>query len=315
MDIVFIGSIGMHRHKVNRRPNDIDVICSYDDFVSYTTPSDCVAFYPSSGGKKLIAKPKKGTNEYIVEGEITWDGSNAKTLFDLILSDPKTIKGTKPHGSNFNTYYPSIDVLYMLKMSHRYLRNSPSFLKTMKDIQILRELGAKFDDRYMDWYKEREQETYYYDHPSLNKSKKEFFTDNVNYVYDHDSIHEAVKLNDKPAYTYFMKDGAEVASDSNKFRTQPRHIQLAAVLEESCVLAIERHQVPNNFKPMARDSFLIALEKVCTSITSGWFRSFAWENYDSVIWQYDSMFEHENYVDKFKQALYTGHIKPFEGKY
>lgn len=307
MDIVFIGSVAMRKCGIFRKTNDIDVICSYDDFVAYTDAKTCKSFYPTKDARKIIAD----AGFSMVEGEITWDDSNAKELFDLIKSDPRTTFEVIDYidVNNYNPatfYYPSIDVLYMLKMSHRYLRNSPSFKKTMDDIKLMREFGAKFDERYMEWYDKRVKETYYYDHPSLNKNKSEFFDDTVKYVYDHDTIHEAVKVLDRPAYTFYMKDGAEVLTDMNKFDACDEIIRLYGVLEESYVLAIERHQVPNEYKPNPRESFLIALEKVCTSITSGRFREFAWENYDKVIALYD-----DNYVDKFKKALYDGNIKSF----
>lgn len=300
MDIVYIGSVALNRRGINRPALDVDIICSYDDFVKYVDSKSCKKLYPSSGAKKLIAQTDYNQ---MIEGEITWDDTNAQELFNIIVNDDRT-DCSMYKGSAF--YIPSIDVLYMLKMSHRYLRNSPSFLKTMQDIKTLRECGAKFDERYMEWYDKRVKETYYYDHPSLNKNKSQFFDDTVQYVYDHDTIHEAVKMLDRPAYTFYMKDGAEVLTDMNKFDACDEIIRLYGVLEESYVLAIERHQVPNDYKPNPRDSFLIALEKVCTSITSGRFREFSYENYHRVIELYN-----DNYVDKFKKALYDGNIKSF----
>jgi hypothetical protein len=36
-----------------------------------------------------------------------------------------------------------------------------------------------------------------------------------------------------------------------------------------------------------------ALDKVCTSITSGWFREFAWQNYDEVV----KIYHHQSQED------------------
>src|SRR5690606_29078459 len=111
---------------------------------------------------------------------------------------------------------PSLDQLYTLKMSHRYLKNSPHFRKTRDDIMMLRGLGCKIFDQ--DWFKQRESETYTYKHPKLNVMKKDFFNgDGVRYVYDHDDIHMAVAhyresgaTTPIPAYKLYMKDGAQV---------------------------------------------------------------------------------------------------------
>ncbi|AFL47535.1 hypothetical protein ZZ1p0078 [Acinetobacter phage ZZ1] len=185
-----------------------------------------------------------------------------------------------------------LDVLFMLKWSHRYLKNSPHFRKTMVTIRNLQKIGAKVYDE--EWLKLREKETYDYSHPKLNVSKSDFFNSNFAYVYDHDSIHNAVKVLDRPAYMYYMEYDQEVKSSREKFFAQPREIQLLGVLEEAYVLAIERVLIPNNFNVKPRQAFDMALEKVCTSITSGWFRQFAWENYELVSRMYDGI-----YVDKF----------------
>lgn len=174
------------------------------------------------------------------------------------------------------------EVLYALKMSHRFLKNSPHFLKTMRDIHRMRRYwGMSEIPKYLSvWYDKRLRDTYNYPHPKLNQSKEGFFDVKVFdgkdvYVYDHDSLHEAVKIYEKPAYTYFT-DG-EVKVSQKMFEELPYRLKLASVVEESCVLALERAMIPHN-TPQDR-AFSIALEKVCTSIASGWWRDFAWENY------------------------------------
>ena len=52
---------------------------------------------------------------------------------------------------------------------------------------------------------------------------------------------------------------------------------------------------------------MIALEKVCTSITSGWFREFAWENFDVVTNLYN-----DDYITKFTNAMKDGIILPYK---
>lgn len=138
-----------------------------------------------------------------------------------------------------------------------------------------------FAQNIKNFFKKREKFTYNYKHPSLNKDKKNFFAhDNIHYVYDHDAIHRSVKVFDRPAYTYFQSENAEVMCDMKKFFTLQESIKLAAVYEESAVLALERSIIP--YGTDYEKAFLKALEKVCTSITSGTFREYAWENYSTV---------------------------------
>ncbi len=241
----------------------------------------------------------------IVEAEITWPDSSAKKLFDLVVNDPQSeelIGGF---------IVPSLDVLYMLKMSHRYLRNSPHFLKTMRDIQLMRKHGAKISTRYKEFYKERMAETYWYKHPKLNVDKKGFFNEKENYnIFVHDDIHRAVRHLSKPAYEFYQVDDEEVLCSKDKFYSVTEEIRMYGALEEAYVLALERHQIPNSFKPKPEQSFDIAMMKVCTSITSGWFREYCWENYNRVVdlYQYDK----PNYVERFKTALAHGEVRPFK---
>ncbi len=277
-----IGSHALARHLPSRKMLDLDIVTTYDEMMDFAKSNfaKVAESYPISEGKKWVLKgfgnmPRSN----IVEVELAWDDSLSMELHDLILADRKTVVENGLH-------YASIDVLYMLKMSHRYLRNSPHFLKTMRDIHALRSLGAKIRKSHRDFYNRRVKATYWYKHPSLMQKKGDFFNgDGVNYVYDHDSIHESVKRMNKPAYTFYQSDNAEVQCDMNKFFACDEQIRLNGVYEESCVLALERAIVPFNVPPI--NAFRKALEKVCTSITSGKFREYAWENYDKVLAMYD----------------------------
>lgn len=87
-------------------------------------------------------------------------------------------------------------------------------------------------------------------------------------------------------------------------------IRLASVYEESAVLALERAILPSGTDPDI--AFRIALEKVCTSIASGWWRDYAWENYHKVMQMYYERKDTENdLVKSFNKAQDEGVIKPF----
>jgi hypothetical protein len=234
----------------------------------------------------------KHSTEHPVEIEVAEEGSVADKLLSI---------ASKHSVSN-------IDLAYTLKMSHRFLRNSPHFEKTRNDILDLRKIGARIPECLVDWFKEREDETYYYKHPNLNQKKEDFFdTPNVTYIYDHDTIHEAVAIEDKPAYTNFLV--GEVKTCKNKFNSLHLNIRLNAVLEESSVLSIERSLVyrDNVTEKDIQDVWLYSLQKVCTSITSGWFRDFAWEKYDLCKKLYYSRML--GYYDKFLQGVKDGRVK------
>lgn len=291
--MLIIGSVALNKRlgKTVRAPRDYDIIATYDEAMAFIDSFDgkLDRCYPTDGAKKLVAF--KGGR--IIEAEIAWEGTLAEEL--LAMAEGET--------------YASLNILYALKMSHRYLRNSPAFLKTMRDIHLLRGAGAELTPDLESWFKRREAETYDYSHPDLTVSKGQFFKpEEVEYTYDHDSLHVTQKHLDLPAYCYFLADGAEVQCSREKFEALPHKTKLLAVLEESYVLALERSQIPFGDAVSRRKSFEIALMKVCTSITSGWFREFAWENYDEVLSLYS-----DDYVDFFRLGLDAGIVKPFDG--
>lgn len=285
----YIGSSAAQFHGLPRPTSDLDILSPRASLPQVFERYVGTAGLNIKTGEKIVIKNLSCGRP--LEISVVEDKPTDVSLWAHILSDPNTI------GLGMTkVLIPSRDVLYTLKLSHRFKKNSPHFLKTMRDIQWFRSQGAKVFN--VDWLKAREKETYNYAHPSLNTTKAGFFRDK--YLYDHDSLHWAVKHLDRPAYLYFKKSEADVACSREKFFSLPYYKQLLAGLEESYVLALERSQVPSDFVVSPRKSFDIALSKVCTSITSGYFREFCWENYDEISGLYG------DYVFKFRAGLTAG---------
>lgn len=291
---LMIGSMALY---LGREPKDYDII---------TDRQSADRFISELGDRVISSKKTRWGMTYFINGMMPVEfeyTENTNTGHELI---------------KLAELYPIKDTIYAVKMSHRYLRNSPHFNKTMGDIHYLRRLGAKMDDLLQDWCNRREKETLDYSHPSLNRNKKDFFSgDGINYIYDHDDIHKAVAIKSRPAYLEYACDDSEVLSSRTKFFAQGYDVKLNGVIEESCVLALERMLIPNylqndiEFNNNADRAFDIALKKVCSSITSGWFREFAWENYYNARYMYYRY--HRDYVDKFFSKLSKGEIKDYVG--
>jgi hypothetical protein len=308
--------IGSHALKFNipnfaqgqkNRLLDFDIISTFEEFDTWVKGGQSIKeCYPIDSGKKMIVK----TEQFIFEFEIAWEGSSAEKILNMVHATGQFNRiDSFPYDRNYNVFVPDLNMLLLLKMSHRYLKNSPHFLKTMQDIKFLKQHGAKITEELKPLLKIREKETYTYKHPNLNQNKSGFFNPNegVKYVYDHDSIHVAMAHLGKPAYEYYKGDSAEVQCDKNKFFQADEMIRLYGVLEESYVLALERSQVPFRGQVTPKVSFLKAVEKVCTSITSGWFREYAYDNYDKIVSLYD-----EDYTNKFWNAVQQGIVKPYQ---
>ena len=295
--MILIGSHALNTHHFRRIPQDLDLVGTYEEIIEYAMKDGAPnALYPIEKGKKLFIKK----NNQLIEAEIAHEGNSAEQLMHLVQADSHT---TMKEGM----LVPSLDILYMLKMSHRYLKNNPFFLKTMQDIHFMRAHGAVIRPEHEAFFKLREKTTYDYSHPKLNVMKSEFFdNDSIDYQYEHDDIHVAIKHLDKPAYNYYKPDESEVFCSRNMFMNAPELIRLYGVLEESYVLALERSQIPFANQVTPKKSFDMALMKVCTSITSGWFREYAWENYEKIQALYD-----ESYVHKFWQAVKNGEVSQY----
>lgn len=176
-----------------------------------------------------------------------------------------------------------------------------------------------------DIYNQRSNEVYQHQLPKLNVDKKQFFDDRVQYIYDHDSIHEVVALfvNDKetagkPAYTYYMKDDQEVMTDKYKFYNSSDNVKLLGVMEEAMVLSLERFCfLPANkfhwehgYKGLVPFAFNFCLKKVCTTITGGYFREYAYTYYHEAMNRFHALPNFHDFVEKHKNML-----KPFERNY
>lgn len=288
---------------------DLDYLCTEEDWDAEVQKfaNDRFVETVERNGNKGHVKMKAGAH---IEYDIAQPGDSTDALIQYIKENTHKL----PH-IGYDVVAP-LDVLYLLKMSHRFKKNSPHFKKTMMDILFMRSLGVGIPEELDEIYKLRQKESYDYSHPNLNVNSKDFFKgDEVPYVYDHDTIHQAIAVLGEPAYKSYMKDDSEVMTSKEKFFAQPKHVRLLGVYEEACVLALERSQIPFGDDvdgPTPKQSFLMALNKVCTSITSGYFREYAWENYSIVLKLYQRMGE-DDYVERFKANHHM--VKPYEGGY
>jgi hypothetical protein len=184
-------------------------------------------------------------------------------------------------------------IMIALRESHKY-RNYDGFHGNMQKLQQWKKkYGTKNLREYIpselrNILEEREQETYAaVKTVSLNVTKEEFFSgDGVNYIYDHDSVHEAVSayFDRAPIYNKILID--EVKCSQVLWDRLWHEDKINAVIEEAFVLAFERGWVPF---PGKRDMehgnywFRCALRGICTTTCSGWFREFAHQNYFDIL--------------------------------
>lgn len=272
MKALLVGSRAELRHNLNS---------DYDYIVASASMKEFVNWMQTSGGfgKPISSYPTRADHyvfkfkDRIVEVEVAYTGTSAMKILDMY--------GDFPVPSIANT-----TTMKVIRNAHRY-RDIPHFHKNMialenyyGDIAI----GEVWTDIL--YLRREEYEKTDKAKISLNKSKEEFFSgDGVEYVYEHDSLHRIFAISGTPAYESISKEGCEVASDRDKFDRLPKEIKDNCVIEEALVIAVERGFV--NFQDCGIvfdvdynfELYRKALQKICTTLTSGWFREYASANY------------------------------------
>ena len=162
----------------------------------------------------------------------------------------------------------TLDELYTMKVSHSYwaLPNG-SWTKHISDTVKLKNAGATLDMSlhkllYAVWESLHGKKII-----SLDQEAKDFFSDAVRRIYDHDSIHYSVAYGDKPLYEDFL-DGT-VYMDMQKVWAAPYETQIRLFREEVYATALERWVIPSNYKISPRLAYARALQKTITNLTKG----------------------------------------------
>lgn len=152
-------------------------------------------------------------------------------------------------------------------------------------------LRQHLDDSVQDFLKERTRltkEAYPQGNPNLNQSNEDFFDDAVAKVYDHDFIHELAAYYDAPLYTRLKRDDSKAWCEKDLWEQLSLEDKRKCVAEECYVIATERFLVRNNWEYSYKGAYLTALKKVCTTLTSGWFRDFSLDYHPEIMALFDA---------------------------
>lgn len=279
---VVIGS--MAYKPLYRSDSDIDIIVKIDDLPDGVDGNnkDIVSIDGETKIEIHILKPKSSL-EAVYQASYSFDGSGD----DIIFAD--------------------IRVLYAIKSGH-VQRKLIKWDKHMYHYHILREAclieyGRKFNesmvgfitvDNLIHYTKKHNEEIHgkEFNVPLKNVTKNQFFTDGVTKYIEHDYLHEVFAHYDKPIYTMLQANNIDsVFCHREKWNSLSHIDKCLCVLEESYVIASERFIIPkmvnvkyfniNTVNPCLH--VVDALKMVCTTLTSGYFRQFAIDNYYEII--------------------------------
>lgn len=244
-----------------------------------------------------------------IDLEIAAPGTSARTLLDQGWSKAVDIEMWNDAASlplEFGVKLAGLESLALIKRSHAHVP-LPKWKRHIMRYGLMRfALGEdfRFNERQRDILRQRIRETndiHSAHFPRLKgMSKQEFFAGEELFfrtplppLFEHDDIHVTVSNMtgyDTPAYD-LMTEGNEVECTRAGWEQMSREDKARAVIEESIVLAIERCMAPWHYcgqvrlfdNPTPDRAFDWALGRVCTTITSGWFRAWAIDNYFYVV--------------------------------
>lgn len=299
------------------RFTDYDVIMTNDQFKEwYKVNKEYITqAIPNGDLTKYNIKIEKG--DIRIQYEIELDVYGSSKL--LLENEDEVTKGE--YKGFFGEVYKvlKLDYLGITKRSH--ITYPIHFEKNIKDYQaICKASGRKYgkgdreglEEEYYQLRAKEVQERQPQKTPNLNVTVDDFFSSRlpVKAYFVHDDLHRLMAHRQKPIFEMMQKDATKAWCEKDMFFDLPYEYQLEAVVEEAYVIALERYIIPQFKTETSKDyylAFLTAVKRICTTLTSGWFRRFAFENYNDVIAKYD-----EKYVTKFLNAYSNGKITPKE---
>jgi len=203
--------------------------------------------------------------------------------------------------------------LALIKRSHLY--DPADWHKHIVDYHFLRsridhasiapEQRAAGEQRLAEWRSQHPEDR---GSGSMRIPNAEFFANTraaLIRAYQHDDLHRATCYGERPLYQQ-LKDDPELAYVSGRRFEAMSHLErVQLVREETYAIALERVVIPSIElgRPWdAERAFQHALRRICTNLTTGWFRDFAIENYPEVC-RYDT-----DFVGRFLDALARGKV-------
>jgi len=260
-----------------REPKDFDCVASLAEATSWINDMGSMVktVLPSPSGDKLEVRLHDGLN---IEIELIEQIPSDALLAELLHTGKLDF-----HGATF--FVPSLTVLFLIKKSHIF--QPIHWQKNIADYHFLRHHAYEPSESEARFFQTRRAEVNARAKkkpPSLMMTNSDFFRQHklpVQTQFPHDALHWAVAYYDEPVFNKMKHDPSLAKCDRDLFEALPLEMRLRCVREETMVIALERYLLPG-IETDQDVAYAKALERVCTTLTSGWFRTFAVENYPMV---------------------------------
>jgi hypothetical protein len=292
-----------------REPKDYDIVGTYQELCDYVHQNykDIKSCQLSSEGKYFI-RFYKGPS---VEFEHTQHKNDSQNHLITLSKRGAPLIIFPERNLTVHVAFPF--ALLAVKKSHLSVPLK-QWEKHILDYHLLKaKLSGQSIPAFFDTiYSNRLQETQNRGHISTAKlcmTNDEFFDKSeplIKRYFVHDDIHNIVAYHNKPLFNRIKRDPRQASCDKGLFEALSYEDQLNAISEEAFVIALERKIIPNimNKQPFdAHNALKYSLQRICTTLTSGWFREYAQEHYMELL--YNSV----DYVGKFVEANKKGLLR------
>jgi hypothetical protein len=295
--MILVGSRAANRYNFDDFPDpkDYDIICKdKGQLVELikTNRDSIQSAKLAESGRYYRVKLKTGER---FEFELPIEGDNAESIKKIPFGPYNT---TIPFIGTINIAHQ--DDLFWLKWSH--IVRPIHFAKNIRDYHILRRNLRPVElANPPEWVKIRrsEVERRYPINVSLDMSNDEFFAKSqrlLGRVLEHDDLHRATMFGMVPMFELMKRDKTKASVERNIWDSWSLKSRLNSVREECFAIALERVIIPEYTRkhgsralalidddlimgPYANGAYRYALMRICTTLTSGWFRQFAIDNY------------------------------------
>lgn len=329
MDALLIGSAAFNRRLyLGRHAQDVDLIVRphradwFRSWLEDVRPQ----IYPNrfSGIKKKFYGFTAPQDHVNFEVEIAVPGSSAEWFMDRHETIPaEYLLHDKWSSTEVTIAVPG--ALMAIKRSH--LTWPRHWKKHIADYHKLKEAGHTMIG-WEDGCRMRHAERLKLDaprrQPSLAVENSAFFHASeaaLQRTYEHDDLHQVVAYYDRPLYERSKPDKSRALLDRAMFEALPLLDRLRTVREETMAIALERRIIPfvqsvevliaaglaqEVRVPQSRvlEAYGYALQRICTTLTRGWFRDFAIEHWPEV------REPDVDFVGSFLAAVRSGRLVP-----
>lgn len=216
--------------------------------------------------------------------------------------------------NNKHEHFVDLDFLYTIKISHLpWKGKNNKWVQHLKHVDILRKMGAKCDEHLRTLLYEEWENRFGKKGVDFSVTNEEFFTSRVQRKFKHDWLHEELAFHEKPLHESIRKDESSPLCCPLLFEQLTEMGKVLTVFEELYVIAAERFILVGKGKgecaeraekggelpvPIAKAK---ALELLITSLSKGWWNTFA------IQYAYDIMTKYPELDEYFTSRI--KHIK------